>query len=241
MTYSLRTLCTTLFLTLSAAPVFAALDSTQDRKDAPLVQVFIGVLELDNQTAEWNDIYEDTVDVDFSSLPGGGIEAEYVFGRGWVHWGLNPGASVAWKNDDTNISGTLTEETGGTLRVNLDNSLLLVELHLGGYVRGRLHDRVTTYAAAGPMVMYGSHDINDESVEGSTAPPPDGSVNIPDSSSSDTNIGYYARVGIDFEIAENQHLGFGVRYMSTELDFNQTVGKLDIKGPQYVLTLTSQL
>jgi hypothetical protein len=29
--------------------------------------------------------------------------------------------------------------------------------------------------------------------------------------------------------------------MSTELDFDQTVGKIDIKGPQYVLTFTTRL
>jgi len=29
--------------------------------------------------------------------------------------------------------------------------------------------------------------------------------------------------------------------MSTELDFNKTVGKVDIKGPLYVLTFSTQL
>jgi hypothetical protein len=48
-------------------------------------------------------------------------------------------------------------------------------------------------------------------------------------------------VGIDFQIDDKQSLGLGVRYMAAELDFNQTVGQLDIKGPQYVLTLTTLL
>lgn len=64
---------------------------------------------------------------------------------------------------------------------------------------------------------------------------------MPDSNSDDVNVGYYARAGIDFEIEPNQHLGLGVRYMSTELDFDETTGNLDIKGPQYVLTLSVQL
>ncbi len=162
----LSALCTALLFALPIAPLWAA----QAKEQAPLLQVFLGVLEPDNQTGEWDEISDDGVDVDFSSLPSGGIEAEYLFGRGWVHWGLNPGGSVAWKNDDTNFAGSLTNENGGTLLVELDNSLLLVELHLGGYVRGRLGDRVTTYAAAGPMVMYGSLDIENQNVQGTPEP-----------------------------------------------------------------------
>ena len=123
------------------------------------------MLELDNQKGQWDEISDDYVDVDFSSLTSCGIETEYTFGRGWVHWGINPGGSIAWKNDDTNISGGLSNENGGTLRVDLDNSMLLAELHLGGYLRGRLSDRITTYAAAGPMLMYGYHEVEDENVE----------------------------------------------------------------------------
>jgi len=212
-----------------------------DDEEKPLIQVFLGVLELDDQTGQWEDISEGDVDVDFSSLPSGGVEAEYVFGRDWVHWGINAGGSFAWKNDDTNFSGGFTEETGGVLRVDVDNSLFLFELHLGGYVRGRLGDRVTTYAAAGPMVMYGRHEVEDENAEqlpaGTTV---EGAVVITDSDSNDVNIGYYGRAGVDFEILENQHVGLGLRYMSTELDFDKTIGKIDIEGPQYVLTYTAR-
>ena len=128
-------------------------------------------------------------------------------------------------------------KTGGVLRVDVDSDLFLAELHLGGYVRGRLHERVTTYAATGPMVMYGSHDINDDNVHVS----PLGTVVITESDSSDINIGYYARAGIDFEFQQNQFMGLGIRYMSTELDFDKTVGSLDIKGAQYVLTFSARL
>jgi len=230
-------LCSMLFFALPIAPVWAA----REQGPAPSMQVFLGVLEPDDQTGEWDDISDDEVDVDFSSLPSGGIELEYIFGRDWVYWGLNPGGSVAWKNDDTNFAGTLTNENGGTLLVELDNSLFLMELHLGAYVRGRLGDKVTAYAAAGPMLMYGSHDVENENVQGTLDLTVDDALAIEHSDSSDTNIGYYVRTGIDFQIDEKQYLGLGVRYMGTELDFDQTVGKLDIKGPQYVLTFTTQL
>jgi len=238
MKYFLPVLSATLLLALQSVP--AAADGV-DEKEKPLIQVFLGVLELDDQTGQWGDISEGAVDVDFSSLPSGGIETEYVFGRDWVHWGVNAGGSLAWKNDDTNFSGGFTEETGGVLRIDVDNSLFLFELHLGGYVRGRLSNRITTYAAAGPMVMYGEHEVQDERAEQlPEGNPVSGSVEFTDTDSNDVNIGYYGRAGVDFEIGEKQHMGLGLRYMSTELDFDKTIGKIDIKGPQYVLTYTAQ-
>ena len=205
-----------------------------------LIQVFLGVLELDDDTGEWDEISDDNVDVDFSSLPSGGIEVEYPFYKGFVHWGLNPGGSVAWKSDDTNFSGRVDGETGGTIRVDIDNSLFLAELHLGGYIRGRLSDRITTYAAAGPMVMYGYHEVEDENLEDAEGSEVSDDIDLSETDSSDINLGFYGRAGVDFEIRQDQHLGFGIRYMSSELDFDKTVGELDVEGPQYVFTYSAR-
>jgi opacity protein-like surface antigen len=224
----------TLLLSLASATALAAPAAVEQ----PLMQVFLGVAELDDQTATWQDEAGETVDVNFDSLPVGGIELEYVFGRGFVHWGLNPGGSVAWKEDNTKVAGRLTEQNGGTFLVSFDNSLLLTELHLGAYVRGRLNERVTTYAAAGPMVMYGSLDVDNDDASASQADDDSGNN---DSSSSDVNIGYYGRAGIDFALDDKQQLGLGVRYLSSDLDFDKTIGNVDIEGPQYVLTFTVQL
>lgn len=222
---------------LVALALSAPAGAASPADDTPVdVQAFIGVLSLDDQSGEWRDISDDDVDVDFSSLPSGGLEAEYVFHRGWVHAGLNPGGSIAWKDDDTSFSGGFTESTGGVLRVDVDNSLFLFELHLGAFVRGRLHERVTTYAAAGPMLLYGYHEVEDEQVE-----PEPRDLELDQTDSSDVNVGFYARFGVDFEVADNQRWGIGVRYLSSELDFSQTVGELDIEGTQYQLTFTQRL
>lgn len=220
-------------------PAALAADAVPE-EEGPMFQAFLGVLELDDATGEWDDISDGDVDVDFSSLPSGGVEGEYVYYKGWVHLGLNPGGSIAWKNDDTRFSGGFTEDTGGVLRVDVDNSLFLFELHLGGFVRGRITERITAYAAGGPMVMYGSHEVDDDEAEVSPLPSSNGTVIITEEDSNDINLGYYARAGIDFEINDKQHLGLGFRYMSTELDFDDTIGKIDIEGPQYVLTFTQQ-
>ena len=210
------------------------------QSEPALIQVFLGVLKLDDDTGEWEEISDSNVDVDFSSLPSGGIEAEFPFYQGFVHWGLNPGGSIAWKSDDTNFSGRVDGETGGTVRVDIDNSLFIGELHLGGYVRGRLTDRITTYAAAGPMVIYGYHEVEDESLEDADGTVVEDGVDLSETDSSDINLGFYGRAGVDFEIRDKQHLGFGIRYMSAELDFNKTVGELDVEGPQYVFTYSAR-
>ncbi len=238
MKHRFPTVCSALFFALQMIAAQAEAPS----ESAPLVQVFLGVLELDDQTANGYGASQDKIDIDFSSLPSGGVETEYTFAKGWVHWGLNPGGSISWKTDDTRFSGRLANGNGGTVVLEADSSLFLAEIHLGGYLRGRLSDRITTYAAAGPMVMYGSHDVNNEN--STSAPPqmtPTGTAVFEETDSSDISVGYYLRAGIDFSIQNNQHIGFGIRYMSTELDFNKTVGKVDIKGPQYVLTYSTQL
>jgi len=230
-TFAAAALAAVLFLvsvpTLADA---AAIDEPAD------FQAFIGVLDLEDQQGRWEDISDGDVEVDFSNLISGGLEAEYVFYEGWVHLGLNPGGSLAFKSDDTRFSGGVTNETGGFLQVALDNTVFLAELHLGAYVRGRLHERITAYAAAGPMVLYGYHEVDDQSVEGGGE-----DLDLSDNDSSAFNIGYYGRAGIDFEFRPDQHFGLGVRYLASELDFDQTVGNIDIEGPQYVLTFTRRL
>ncbi|MDZ7783535.1 MAG: hypothetical protein U5K56_11590 [Halioglobus sp.] len=225
----------TIAAVLLAAPARPLADPAASDEPADF-QAFVGVLQLDDQRGQWEEISDGDVEVDFSNLITGGLEAEYVFYEGWVHLGLNPGGSLAFKSDDTRFSGGVTNETGGFLQVALDNTVFLAELHLGAYVRGRLHERITAYAAAGPMVLYGYHEVDDESVEGSEE-----SLDLSENDSSAFNIGYYGRAGIDFEFRPDQHFGLGVRYLNSELDFDQTVGNIDIEGPQYVLTFTRRL
>ena len=221
----------------TALLMYTALTVAEEEEHPRLIQVFLGGLQLDDQSGRWRNGFDEPVDLEFpSSLPSGGMEGEYVYGEGYVHWGINPGGSIAWKSDDTRISGGFTDETGGVVRVDLDNSFFLGELHLGGFVRARLGSRITAYAAAGPMIMYGSHEVEDGEIP--EASPSNGTVVIESSDESDFGFGAYARAGIDYRIKDQQRIGLGIRYMYAELDFNRTVGKVDIEGPQYVLAYT---
>ena len=205
----------------------------------PRIQAFLGSLQLDDQLVRLDDGEEALVEFP-SSLPSGGIEGEYPYGGGdtW-RWGLNPGGSIAWKNSDTRVSGTIGSG-GANIRFDIDNSLFIGELHLGGFVRAGLTRKLSAYASAGPMVVYGRHEIEDENIE-TPESGDDGQAVIRSADESDFAVGFYGRAGFDFEYSEDQYLGLGVRYMATEMDFSDTVGKVDIEGPQFVLTYTAEL
>ena len=205
------------------------------------IQAFLGSLQLDDQVAQWDDISDEDAVVEFpSSLPSGGIEGEYPYGGGdtW-RWGLNPGGSIGWKNSDTRVSGTIGGG-GANLRFDIDNSLFIGELHLGGFIRAGLTRQLSVYAAAGPLVMYGRHEVEDDDIDNPEVGPA-GEIVLKSTDESDFAFGLYGRAGIDFEYSDDQYLGLGVRYMAAEMDFSDTVGKVDLEGPQFVLTYTAEL
>jgi hypothetical protein len=228
-------------ITLLAAVLAVSANTFAEEQYPPRIQAFLGSLQLDDQVAQWGDIGDEDAVVEFpSSLPSGGIEGEYPYGGGdtW-RWGLNPGGSIGWKNSDTRVYGTIGG-SGANIRFDIDNSLFIGELHLGGFVRAGLTPRLSVYASAGPLVMYGRHEVEDEDIE-NPEPSPTGEVVIQSSDESDFAFGLYGRAGIDFEYGDDQYLGFGVRYMAAEMDFSDTVGKVDLEGPQFVLTYTAEL
>ncbi len=200
-----------------------------------LIGVFLGGLELDEQDGDRIDEDGKPIEIEFPTLPTGGIEGEYRYGGERIAWGLNPGGSIAWKSSGTRVSGGFTGGTGGVIRVDIDNSLFIGELHLGGYLRGRLTESITAYVAAGPMVTYGRIEVEDDDLP---TVEPTGTIKLESSDSSDFGIGYYARAGIDFSIKGEQAVGIGVRYMSTKLDFDNDIGEIDLEGPSFVLSYT---
>lgn len=236
MKYLVPALCSAALLTSHIPPASAQ----EEDEHPPIIQYFLGTLKLEDQSANWTELSDEPVQVDFNAMPSVGIEAEYAFHQGWVHWGLNSGGSVAYKDGDTNFNGMRTRNAAPE-RTGLDNSLLLVEVHMGGYVRGRINQRLTTYAAAGPMLMYGAHEVEEQYLDGSAINIEEGEQLVSQDDSSAVNLGYYARAGIDFEIRKNQYLGAGFRYMASELDFDKTIGNLDIEGPQFVFTFSKKM
>ncbi len=111
--------------TLIAAILTVTSSASFAHEDSVMMQAFIGSLKLDDQTAQWDEVGDGEVDVAFpSSIPSGGVEAEYTYGGTLLKWGINSGGSIAWKSSDTRISGGFSNETGGVIRVDIDNSLI---------------------------------------------------------------------------------------------------------------------
>ncbi|WP_165954187.1 outer membrane beta-barrel protein [Seongchinamella unica] len=214
------------------------LSQAEQEEFPPLVQAFFGSLMLDDQSGEWEDLEGNPVDISFpSAIPSGGVEAEYTyFVTDYFKWGLNSGGSIGWKNSDTRVSGTIGGDTGANIRFEFDNSLFLGELHLGGYVRGYMGPNVSLYAAAGPMIMYGQHRVEGDHIA-------NGSDDLDYGKDKDSSFafGFYGRTGIDYQYSPGQHVGLSLRYLNAEMDFEDTVGDLDIRGPQFVLTYSQAL
>ena len=73
------------------------------------------------------------------------------------------------------------------------------------------------------------------------SPTDDYDIIVDDDKASSVALGVYGRTGIDYQYKPDQHLGLSIRYMNAEMDFDDTVGKLDIRGPQFVLTYSQSL
>lgn len=219
------------FITLFVTAAFSAgAAADYDR----LISANLGGLKLDDQKGDAIDGAGEPLDIEFPTLPIGGIEGEYRYGGERLAWGINPGGSVAWKSSGTRVAGSIGGSNGAVIVIDVDNAFFFGELHLGGYVRGRLGESVTAYAAAGPMVTYGKVSVEDEDIQGA-----DDTSEFSDSS--DFGFGYYARAGIDLEIKGEQSVGLGIRYISTSLEFDDGIGDVDIEGPSVFLSYTVPL
>ena len=213
-------------------------------KDEDRVQVFLGVMDLNDQTGELqneNSPSDGTpVDIDFSNLPTIGIEVETPYGSRdtGLEYGVNAGGGISWKGDDTKFAGKI-DGGGSTVFFRVDNSLTILEAHIGGYVRGHLGKFADVYLGAGPAVIFGSHDVEDEEEEAVPVTSANGTVILESNDSSDIILGYYARAGIEFTAGPGQNWGLGVRYLGGEMDFDDTVGEFDLEGFQVLLTYSA--
>jgi opacity protein-like surface antigen len=229
-------LVTLALLTLQTALLCAAdWDKDKDR-----VQAFLGVMELKNQTGEIQGGDGEPVDIDFANMPTIGIEVETPHGEAdsGLEYGINAGGGVSWRGDNTRFAGTIGG-AGSVVVFRIDNSFTLAEVHLGGYLRAHLGEAADFYLGAGPTIMYGHHKAEDGETEEDDPVISNGTIVIDTDSASDITIGFYARAGIEFDLGNQSQWGLGVRYLGGELDFSDTVGKIDIEGAQLLLTYSA--
>jgi len=221
------------------AAALAAPLQAQEAFRPGMINVYLGAMNVDDQSFNIDD--DDgsgDFDIDFSTLPGGGIVVEMPFRGESLEAGMELGGGIAWKNQDTKFAGRSVDgET--TIVVDIDNSFLLADLQVGLFARASLGPRASIYLGGGPAFVYGRHEVEDEDVE---PEPLDGTtIILREDEASDFNVGYYARAGIDFRVAERLNIGFGAKLLGVELDFDDTVGKTDIDGVFYFVNISQPL
>jgi hypothetical protein len=228
------------FLLAAALLLSAGFASADWEKDQDRVQVFLGVMDLSDQTGEIQSETGEPVEIDFSNLPTIGLEVETPYGGAdsGLEYGINVGGGISWRGDNTSFAGSVGG-SGSTVIFRIDNSFMLGELHFGGYLRSHLGEAVDFYLGAGPAVLYGRHKVEDEEVEPHEGVSRSGTIIIESDNSSDFTLGFYARAGIEFDLGNRAQWGLGLRYLGGELDFDDTVGKIDIEGTQILLTYSA--
>ena len=236
--------CIAALLAFSLAQAGVAQDDGKVVTGKDRVQAFIGVMELDDETGELQNETGEPVEIDFANLFAIGIEVETPLRNrdSGLEWGVNAGGGLNWRGSDTEFAGRV-DEGGGTVAFRIDNEMLILEGHIGGYLRAHIGKTADVYLGAGPALIFAQHDVDDDETDEDASPEPlrtgNGTIILGDDSSSDIILGYYARAGIEFDMGAGRQWGFGVRYLGGELDFNDTVGEFDLEGFQVLLTYSA--
>ncbi|MEW6747757.1 MAG: hypothetical protein AB1486_33940 [Planctomycetota bacterium] len=200
-------------------------------EDHTAVQVLLGAAFLGDDDLEFESRSSTDpslkAETDLSTMPLIGAFGQLPFAGSQTQVGMEAGLLFSWWRD----SARVVAAGGGTAFVELDTSLVLFDFSAGAYVSSVLWDKLRVYAGAGPLLMFGYLDSEDE--QGDAA----GSVSV-DETDSTFGVGGYARTGIELRLPDRSFIGLGMRWLRTELDFSSDLEEVDIDGLQFGLTYT---
>ncbi len=209
----------------TCTPALADDDSTKDIH----LQVVLGATQYSDLNLENQSTTDPSVEADseISLMPTLGIVGGMPLLKGSAILGLEGGVLFGWRNDSVTAVGH-----NGTLRVNFDNKLYLLDLFLGPYVGTNLGQRSRIYAGAGPLLMVGQYDkrTNDHISESETI--------REDKTSMVSGAGLYARAGIEFMFEDGSMMGLCVRGFKSKLDFEDIPEDTDVNGIQLLITFS---
>lgn len=217
-----------------------ALPTLAAEKQPPVyLQVFLGELKLDDNTVtatrDGNE-YEGALD-DIPYLGGTAQVALHdgVFGYGW-----EGGAFLSWINDEVRYAAGSGSQ-GGYAAISIDNAFWSIETSIGLWASVRPIDRVRLYIGAGPLLIFGRADSDGPDDDQQPQPTPNAVVvTNGDTHDSDWSPGGYARAGIEVRITDRTWFGVNVRHMKTDLDLEDSIGRFDIDGNLYLLSVTNR-
>lgn len=196
------------------------------------VQAFIGAAEFDEDQMTFSKASSDDPDAsttnDLSSMPFLGIGGQYAFSEGNSHFGLDGTILVGWRSRNSSVSAG-----NGQAEVKLDTNLWLVDLAMGVYAQTIFGQNWRLYVAAGPLMLFGEYSEDSEEENLEVTPTEERK-----SSSSDSGfgIGGYARVGLEYRLANNAFMGLCVRGVETNLEFDSALDDGGLSGVQGFIT-----
>jgi hypothetical protein len=117
------------------------------------------------------------------------------------------------------------------LVITTDIDLLVTDLFIGPYGEFLLGERWRVYGAAGGLMefVHGDADIDD---------PNTGQSKVNDDA---FGGGVYARTGLEFVLSSGVSVGFGVRWVDSNVDFGDPLGEYDLERVQWLFTVTSKM
>jgi hypothetical protein len=194
------------------------------------VQAMLGRMSLD----EGDYIFEGDPGADDSfmfegdsvDIPMIGASVQQILGGDRFEFGVEGGGLFSWKSDDWQVV-----VSDGVTRIHIDNDMFLADLFLGGFVARDIGKRLRLYLGAGPLIIYGHQKIDPDD------PHVEPYASYEKETESDWDVGLYIRVGIEFRFTDKLIAGLGVRWIETQLDFNNPGGKTEVEGTQVMFTL----
>lgn len=160
-----------------------------------------------------------------------GAAAQQPYHKNGLEYGIEGGLLFSMKNDSRLVEIS-SGNSGGQIKIQFDNRMLLIDYFGGGYAAFSCAKRLRLYAAAGPLIVYGRREFDPEET---------GYDSVESEVESRLSAGLYARAGIELKVLDNFMIGTGIRALKTGLKFNEPGGRIRYEGIQYVFNIAYTL
>jgi len=157
-----------------------------------------------------------------------GVAVQQPYGGNLFKYGIETGALFNWQSESRAYAAS-GGGSGGTLAIAVDIQAFLLDYFFGGYVSVEPVKWLRLYVGAGPLIIYGSREIDEDNPN---------TQEMETSSESSLSAGVYGRTGVDLIFAEWVILSAGVRGTKTGLSFEEPTGEVDIEGWQYFMGIS---
>jgi len=224
-------------LVASSAGAETAADEAVLRPEAGYVESWLGAVDTDGTWELEDEAEGDSLPGDIGTMPYLGGAGSRMWG-GWFRYGFEGGGLISWKSDGTRFYGT-----GNSLRVEIDNEFVSLEVFMGGKLSLGLAPGLHLFVAAGPSLAWARLKNEDEEAEVSPSATNSGGTSIfidLNEEEDDFSARFYARGGLEFEFANGFTIGASARYADHRFDFGSS-GKVKLDEVQWFLTLGSRI